>query len=83
MRNVVIDLETGDTEVLPLNWAQDKIEKALLYAEMAGQPLHCAAARMVERVQWTDIAGDSSCTTRHRCTTASRLPDTSRISAAA
>lgn len=57
MRNVVIDLETGDTEVLPLNWAQDKIEKALLFAELAGNPC-IVQRRQVERVHWTDIAGD-------------------------
>ncbi len=56
-KNVIIDLETGDKKVLPDEWGQDKIEKALLYGKMVGNPLR-VQRRMVERLQWTTMAGD-------------------------
>lgn len=56
-RNVMIDLETGDKKVLPVEWGVDKIEKALLYAEMVGNPC-VVERRMVERMQWTTQCGD-------------------------
>lgn len=56
-RNVVIDLETGDKKVLPADWGNDKIQKVLLYAQTIGNPL-VVQRRMVERIQWTTMAGD-------------------------
>ena len=56
-KNVIIDLETGDKKVLPDDWGQDKIQKALLYGQMVGNPLR-VQRRMVERIQWTTLAGD-------------------------
>lgn len=56
-RNVIIDLETGDKKVLPEDWNQDKIQKALLYGKMVGNPL-VVQKRMVERLHWTTMAGD-------------------------
>ena len=56
-RNVLIDLETGDTKVLPVDWPADKIAKVLLFAEETGNPV-VAQTRMVERIQWTTTLGD-------------------------
>jgi hypothetical protein len=56
-RNVAIDLETGDREVLPDKWGQDEIEKIKLYAERCRTPLEIQR-RTVERIQWTTFAGD-------------------------
>ena len=56
-RNVFIDLETGDKKVIPVEWDRDRIEKALHYAQMVGNPL-VVRRRMVERLQWTTICGD-------------------------
>lgn len=57
LRNVMIDLETGDKKVLPDDWGRDKIDKALLYAEMVGNPC-IVQQRMVERFHWTTMCGD-------------------------
>jgi hypothetical protein len=57
LRNVIIDLETGDKKVLPQDWAREKIEKALLYCEMVQNPC-VVQRRMVERIHWTTMAGD-------------------------
>jgi hypothetical protein len=56
-RNVAIDLETGDREVLPDHWGRDEIEKIKLYAEQVKNPLEIQR-RTVERIQWTTFAGD-------------------------
>lgn len=56
-KNVLIDLESGDKEPLPDNWGQDKIQKVLLYAQQVGNPV-AIQRRIVERIQWTTIAGD-------------------------
>lgn len=56
-RNVMIDLETGDKKVLPIEWGPDHIQKALLYAEMVDNPC-IIQRRIVERIHWTTIAGD-------------------------
>jgi hypothetical protein len=57
MRNVMFDLETGDSKVLPHEWGPDKIQKALLYAETVGNP--CVVhQRSVERLHWTTLVGD-------------------------
>jgi hypothetical protein len=57
-KNVIIDLETGDKKVLPDDWGQDKIAKALFYAnEIVRQPCY-VQRRVVERVHWTVMAGD-------------------------
>jgi hypothetical protein len=56
-RNVIIDLETGDKKVLPVDWGPDKIEKALLYAAIVENPC-IVQRRMVERIHWTTMAGD-------------------------
>lgn len=56
-KNVLIDLETGDKKVLPDEWNKDKIQKVLLYGETVGNPLK-VQRRMVERIQWTTMAGD-------------------------
>lgn len=57
LRNVIIDLETGDKKVLPTSWGQQQIEKALLYAEMVGNPC-IVQNRSVEHVQMTTMVGD-------------------------
>lgn len=57
LKNVLIDLETGDKEVLPDEWKQDHIEKILLYAQQVGNPVK-VQRRTVERLQWTTFAGD-------------------------
>ena len=56
-KTVMIDLETGDKEVLPDNWGQEHIQKALLYAESVGDHLR-VERRTVESIQWTTFAGD-------------------------
>ncbi len=56
-RNVLIDLETGDSQVCPEDWGPDKIQKAILYGEMVGNPL-VVQKRMVERLHWTTMVGD-------------------------
>jgi len=56
-RNVIIDLETGDKEVVPESWDKDRIQKALLWGEQMKNPLR-VERRMVERIQFTTIAGD-------------------------
>lgn len=57
LRNVAIDLETGDKRVLPTDWGHDKLEKIKLYAESVRNPI-IIQQRMVERIQWTTLAGD-------------------------
>lgn len=56
-KNVMIDLETGDKEVLPDNWDRDKLQKVLIYADMCKNPVKIER-RTVERIQWTTFAGD-------------------------
>lgn len=57
LRNVMIDLETGDMKALPLDWGADKIQKALLYAQLVNNPCQ-VEVRAVERQQWTTMCGD-------------------------
>lgn len=57
IRNVMFDLETGDSKVLPREWGRDKIEKALLYAETIGNPC-IVQQRPVPRIQTTTLVGD-------------------------
>jgi hypothetical protein len=57
LRNVIIDLETGDKKALPNDWDQEKIQKALLYCEMVGNPC-IVQKRPVERIQCTTLVGD-------------------------
>lgn len=57
LRNVMFDLETGDSKVLPRDWGRDKIEKALFYAETVGNPC-IVQKRPVERLQCTTLVGD-------------------------
>lgn len=56
-RNVIIDLETGDKKVLPLAWDAERIQKVLLHCELLNNPC-VVQRRMVERIQWTTMAGD-------------------------
>jgi hypothetical protein len=56
-KNVMIDLETGDKKVLPDEWGNDEIQKALLYAEQCNNPCR-VQRRTIERIQWTTFAGD-------------------------
>lgn len=56
-RDVFIDLETGDTQVVPQEWGPDQIGKSLFYAQQVGNPL-IVERRMVERIHWTTMAGD-------------------------
>lgn len=56
-RNVLIDLETGDKKVLPVDWGADKIQKALLWCQTVGSPV-ILQNRMVERLHWTTIIAD-------------------------
>lgn len=57
VRNVMIDLETGDKKVLPLEWGEQHIQKALMYADAVQNP--CVVQnRLVERIHWTTICGD-------------------------
>ncbi len=57
LKNVCIDLETGDKAVLPDEWGQDEIQKVLLYAQEAQNHVQIER-RTVETIQWTTIAGD-------------------------
>lgn len=57
LRNVFIDLETGDKKVLPKDWGRDRIEKALLYAEYVDNAC-TVEQRMVERMHWQTTCGD-------------------------
>lgn len=56
-RNVMIDLETGDKRVLPVEWGRDKIEKALWHCESIGNPC-IVQNRLVQRIHWTTMVGD-------------------------
>lgn len=56
-RNVMIDLETGDKTVLPETWSQERIQKALWYAEQMNNPC-TVQRRRVKRIHWTTICGD-------------------------
>jgi hypothetical protein len=56
-KNVIIDLETGDTKVLPDEWDEERINKALLYCEAMNNPCY-VEERNVERIHWTTFAGD-------------------------
>lgn len=57
VRNVIIDLETGDKKVLPQTWDRDKIARVLFHCEEVGNPC-VVQARPVESIQWTTMAGD-------------------------
>jgi hypothetical protein len=52
-----VDLETGDRSPIPDHWDQKKIEKALYFAELRGNPLF-VRRQMQKRVRWTTIIGD-------------------------
>ncbi|WP_341893749.1 hypothetical protein [Ferrovibrio terrae] len=54
---VFVDLETGDRSVIPDHWNQEKIGKALYFAEQRGNPLF-VRKQMTKRVRWTTIIGD-------------------------
>jgi hypothetical protein len=55
--NVFIDLETGDKSVIPKTWKEERIQKALYYAQQVGNPL-IVQKRPVRRVRWTVVIGD-------------------------
>ena len=57
VRNVFIDLETGDKSIVPPDWGQDRIEKVLYHAEQLRNPV-TVERRLVKRPQWTTIIGD-------------------------
>jgi hypothetical protein len=57
LRDIVIDQETGDYRVLPLNWDPARIGKLVEYSIYKNNPLR-AEKRLVERYQWTVICGD-------------------------
>lgn len=54
---VMIDLETGDRKVLPDDWSQQKIDKAIWYGAQIGNPV-TVENRRVREVRWTTLAGD-------------------------
>lgn len=57
VRNVFIDLETGDRKVLPRTFGQDKIQKIMLYAEQVGNPVVIQPRKV--RVPWVStVIGD-------------------------
>jgi hypothetical protein len=57
MAKVFIDLETGDKATIPDEWSEEKIKKALFYAQSIGNPL-TVQWRRVREVRWTTLAGD-------------------------
>lgn len=57
VRNVFIDLETGDRKVLPRHFNAEKIEKIKLYAESVGNPIVIQPRKV--RVPWVStVIGD-------------------------
>lgn len=57
VRNVFIDLETGDRKVLPKHFGREKIEKIKLYAESVGNPVVIQPRKV--RVPWVStVIGD-------------------------
>lgn len=56
-RNVVIDLETGDTKVLPETVTVEQIAKMQWWCEQQGNPI-AVQKRVVERIQWTTQCAD-------------------------
>lgn len=57
IRDVFIDLETGDRQVIPLEWDQQRIQKCIDWAAHINNPL-MVQRRSVERVHHTIVAGD-------------------------
>ena len=57
VRNVFIDLETGDRSLVPHDWKRDKIEKVLYHAETLSNPV-IVEKRLVRRPHWTTMVGD-------------------------
>ncbi len=55
---VFIDLETGDSAVIPDHWDRMKIEKAMMYAQSIGNPL-TVERKTCRRLRWTTIAADA------------------------
>jgi hypothetical protein len=56
-RNVIIDLETGDNEVLPDNWGPGQDPEGAVVGR-AGRQSAARRKRMVQRIQHTTISGD-------------------------
>lgn len=56
-KRVFVDLETGDTSMVPEHWDAPQVAKALWFAEQAGNPMEIAV-RPVKRVRWTVVIGD-------------------------
>lgn len=57
VRNVLIDLETGDRKVLPRHFGRDKIDRMKLYAESVKNPIEILSRKV--RVPWiTTVIGD-------------------------
>lgn len=54
---VFVDLETGDRSTIPDHWDNQRIQKALYYAQLKNNPLIVRNQRM-KRVRWTTIVGD-------------------------
>lgn len=56
-RNVIIDLETGDKKILPIEWKQDKIDKLVAWGQQTNNPLY-VERRKVRSVYWTTMIAD-------------------------
>lgn len=57
IRNLFVDLETGDKSVIPEKWKDEEIQKVLWLAEQRGNPM-AVTRRRVRRVRWTQMVGD-------------------------
>lgn len=56
-QRVFIDQETGDKSIIPAEWNQARIQKALAYAEAINNPLD-VQSRIVRTLHWSTIVGD-------------------------
>lgn len=56
-KNVFIDLETGDRQVVPDHWDEQRVQKVLYHAERVNNPL-VVRRRPVKRCRWTVMVGD-------------------------
>lgn len=54
---VFIDLETGDREIIPDDWDEERIKKTLFLAEQRNDPV-VVDVRPVKKVRWTTMIGD-------------------------
>jgi len=57
MSRVFVDLETGDRSPVPAEWDEQRVAKALYYAESMNNPLR-VVWRPVRKPRWTTLVGD-------------------------